>query len=79
MNEKVITAEARDLAFTTLATWRSLEEYNTARGNTAEAARFGGYYTAGLVLLGNLLDEPYRAIDRAAALRYAEIYGVSHD
>lgn len=75
MNEKLITAEARDMAFTTLATWRSLEDYNTARGKTAEATRFGDYYTAGVILLGDLLEEPYRAIDRAAALRYAEIYG----
>ena len=75
MNEKVITAEARDLAFTTLATWRSLEKYHSAQGNTAEAARFEAAYTAGLVLLGDLLDETYREINRAAALRYAEIYG----
>ena len=75
MNEKVITAEARDLAFTVLATWRSLEECNGARGNTAEATRFGCYYTAGVALLGELLDERYRAIDRAVDLRYAEIYG----
>jgi hypothetical protein len=75
MNEKVITAEDCDLAFTTLATWRSLEEYNSAGGNTAEASRFSAYYTAGLVLLGDILDESYRAIDRAVDLRYAEIYG----
>lgn len=75
MNDKLITAEACDSAFTTIATWRSLEEYNSACNNIAEATRFSAYCAAGVVMLGDLLGESYAAVEKAVSARYDKIYG----
>ena len=75
MNEKVITEEQRAEAVNMIATWRNLQPYHEAVGDTHSAERFSAYCTAGVIMLGDLLGESYATVERAVSARYDKIYG----
>lgn len=83
MCDKVITKEQREAGVNMIASWRNLQNYYEAVGDTHSAERFSAYCTAGVIMLGDLLGESYAAVERAVSARYDKIYcnqeGVSHD
>ena len=83
MYDKVITVEQRAAGVNMIAAWRNLQNYYEAVGDIHTADRFSAYCTAGVIMLGDLLDESYASVERAVSARYDKIYGdqesVSHD
>lgn len=83
MNEKVITEEQQAEAVNMIASWRNLQSYHEAVGDTRAAERFGAYCTGGVIMLGDLVGESYAVVERSVSARYGKIYcnreSVSHD